>query len=316
MSIRTVCCVGAGLIGAGWVAHFLRAGLAVRAYDTRPEAEGFLRRVLDEAWPTCEALGLAPGAARERVTFTTDLDEALTGADFVQESAVENETLKIALLADLDRRLDPGIIIASSSSGFLAESLRSRCERNGGRVLVGHPFNPPYLIPLVEVVGGKGADPAKVEEAMAFYRATGSRPILLRGEALGYIANRIQTAVFKEIAWMLDQGVANVAEIDEALTHGPALRWAVGGLSRIYYLGASDDARYQPFLDWCFDSLSEGYCAPDGFVPSAELRAAYQQGVKEMIGGRLRADLLRIRDRGVVRVRKAVAEAAAQDGEL
>jgi len=315
MTIGTVCCVGAGLIGAGWVAHFLRAGLAVRAYDPRPEAEALLKRVLDDAWPICEELGLAPGASRDRVVFTTDLDEALRGADFVQESAVEDEALKVALLADLDRRLDRSVIIASSSSGFLAESLRSGC-RHGGRVLVGHPFNPPYLIPLVEVVGGKGADPAKVEEAMAFYRATGSRPILLRGEALGYIANRIQTAVFKEVAWMLQEGVANVAEIDEALTHGPALRWAIGGLSRIYYLGASDDVRYQPFLDWCFDSLNEGYCAPDGFVPSAELRAAYQQGVKEMIGGRSRADLLKIRDRGVVRVRKAVAEAAAADGEL
>jgi len=316
MTIRTVCCVGAGLIGAGWVAHFLRAGLDVRAYDTRPEAEALVRGVLDTAWPICEELGLAPGAARERLTFTTDLAEALQGADFVQESAVENEALKIRLLADLDERLDPRVIVASSSSGFLAESLRSGCRKAPGRVLVGHPFNPPYLIPLVEVVGGKGADPARVEEAMAFYRSTGSRPILLRGEALGYIANRIQTAVFKEIAWMLDQGVANVAEIDEALTHGPALRWAIGGLSRIYYLGAADAERYQPFLDWCFDSLGEGYCAPDGFVPSAELRAAYQRGVEEMIGGRTRAELLKIRDSGVVRVRKAVEQSARADGEL
>jgi carnitine 3-dehydrogenase len=315
MSIGTVCCVGAGLIGAGWVAHFLRAGLTVCAYDPRPEAEAFLKHVLNDAWPICEQLGLAPGAARDRVSFTTDLGEALRDADFVQESAVEDEALKIELLADLDRRLEPKVIVASSSSGFLAESLRSRC-RHGGRVLVGHPFNPPYLIPLVEVVGGKGADPAKVEEAMAFYRSTGSRPILLRAEALGYIANRIQTAVFKEIAWLLQEGVASVAEIDDAITHGPALRWAIGGPSRIYYLGATDPARYKTFLDWCFDSLNEGYCAPDGFVPSAELRDAYVKGVDEMIAGRERPDLLRLRDRSVVQVRKAVAKAAAEHGEL
>lgn len=315
MTIQTVCCVGSGLIGAGWVAHFLRAGLSVQAYDTRPEVETYLQRVLDDAWPIVEQLGLAPGASRDRVTFTTDLDKALAGADFVQESAVEDETLKIELLADLDRRLEPRVIIASSSSGFLAESLRSRCA-HGGRVLVGHPFNPPYLIPLVEVVGGKGADPAKVEEAMAFYRSINSRPILLRGEALGYIANRIQTAVFKEIAWLLDQGVASVAEIDEAITHGPALRWAIGGPSRIYYLGATDAARYQTFVDWCFDSLAEGYCAPDGFVPSAALRESYLRDMEDMMTDRQRTDLLRLRDNSIVKLRKAVAAAVAEDGEL
>lgn len=146
--IGTVCCYGTGLIGSGWAAHFLRAGLAVQCFDLRPEAKGYLDDYLDRAWPTLERLGLAKGADRRKVSFTTDAAAALKGAQFVQESAVEDEAQKIEILAGIDGLCPPDVVIASSSSGFLAERLRSRC-RHGGRVVIGHPFNPPFLVPLV-----------------------------------------------------------------------------------------------------------------------------------------------------------------------
>ncbi len=304
--IRTVCCFGVGLIGGGWAAHFLRAGLRVRAYDQRPEARQQLYDQVRHAWPTLEKLGLAKNASPDRLSFTTNLDEAIDGVDFVQESAIEDEALKIRLLADLDARLAPEIIVASSSAGFLADSLRRDCQ-SGGRILVGHPFNPPYLVPLVEVVGGEGGDPVQVARAVEFYRSVGSHPIVLRKEIPGYIANRIQNAVFKEILYLLESGVASVAEIDDAITYGPAIRWAVNGPSRIFYLGASDAARYDTFVDSLADALEQGHIAPDAFRITRALRGRYIEDVAASVGGKSRQELERVRDDGVVRVRHALS---------
>jgi carnitine 3-dehydrogenase len=305
-SIATVACVGSGLIGSGWAAHFLRAGLAVRCFDPRPEAEAFLRATVEAAWPTLGKLGFSPGARLENLAFTTDLAAAVEGAGFVQESAVEDEGEKIKLLARLDAMTSDHVLIASSSSGFLAKSLRRDCRR-GGRVLIGHPFNPPYLIPLVEVVGGEGADPASVARAVEFYRAIGSHPVLLRNEAPGYIGNRLQLAVWRELVYMLKEDIADIADLDAAMTHGPALRWAVAGPAHIFYLGSRTPEGHAGFVDLMVRELDEDYIAPPDFKIAPDVAKRYVEACAAEWGRHDFAGLKAARDRGVIALRQALA---------
>lgn len=306
-TITQVACIGAGLIGAGWAAHFLRAGLDVVAVDPDPSREAHLRRVVAAAWPSLEALGLAGGAAQDRLRFTSSLEEGLAGAQFVQESAIEREDAKVALLARIDGLVPPGVVIASSSSGFLGRVLRSACTASPGRVIVGHPFNPPYLVPLVEIAGGEGADPAAMEAARGFYAATGMTVVTLETEIRGYIANRLQSAVFREVLWMLSQGVASVADIDRAMQAGPAARWSFMGPSAVYFLGAGSPAGHRAFVELLAGELAQGYTAPPGFQPDDALTGRYVEEVAAMMGDAGFAALTRFRDRGLIAIRNAVA---------
>jgi carnitine 3-dehydrogenase len=307
--ITSVACVGSGLIGSGWAAHFLRAGLAVRCHDPRPEAEEFLRATVESAWPTLEKLGLAPGASPGNLSFTTDIAKAVEGAGFIQESAVEDEGEKKKLLARLDAMAADHVIIASSSSGFLAKHLRRDCRR-GGRVLIGHPFNPPYLIPLVEVVGGEGADPAAVARAVEFYRAIGSHPVVLKNEAPGYIGNRLQLAVWRELVYMLSEGVADIAELDAAMTHGPALRWSVIGPAHTFYLGSRTPEGHGRFVDLIVRELGEGYIAPPDFAITPDIIRRYVEACAAQWGRHDFEKLKSARDTGITALRQALARLA------
>lgn len=303
--IRRVTCVGGGLIGAGWAAHFVRAGLDVTVFDPAPQRERYIRTYLDDAWPTLEKLGLAPGADRRRLAFTTDIDLALRATDFVQESAVEDRDAKAAILGDLDGRLPASTVIASSSSGFLASDLRAKA-RHGERIVIGHPFNPPFLIPLVEIAGGDGA-PEAAARAAAIYRATGCEVVELRREIDGYIGNRIQFAVFREILYMLSQGVADLSTLDRAVTSGPAIRWAIMGPSAVFFLGARDPSLYPEFVELLSHELRSGYVAPPSFEPDAGLLRRYADEVVSGIGAAGQADLIARRDAGVAAIRAALA---------
>ncbi|MFO0996197.1 MAG: 3-hydroxyacyl-CoA dehydrogenase NAD-binding domain-containing protein [Alphaproteobacteria bacterium] len=306
-AIRRVACVGTGLMGSGWVAHFLRHGLDVMAYDLDPKAESMMRKRIELAWPIVERLGLAPGASMGRVTFTTDLKAALDGAEFVQESAVENEALKIDLLAKVDSLTAPGAVISSSSSGFLAARLRSKCK-HGGRVIVGHPFNPPYLIPLVEIAGGDGVDQKAIDAAVAFYKRVNSRPVVLKREIDGYIANRLQMAVLREIYYMVGQGVASVGDIDDALTYGPGVRWAVKGPIQIFYLGAPTPDRFGTFID-LMEHEMETFLAPPGPTLTPAIKKQVIEEADALAAGKSHAQLLRERDEGVLAILKAIGVA-------
>ena len=177
--IHRIAIVGTGVIGASWAAQYLARGFDVVASDPASGAEANLRKYVDEAWGELGAIGLSPGASRDRLSFTSDMKEALAQADFVQENAPERPEFKMKLFADMDAATPPDSIIASSSSGITPSVMQSKCKRPE-RVLVGHPFNPPHIIPLVEVVGGAKTSPDAIKEAMAFYASIGKKPIHLR----------------------------------------------------------------------------------------------------------------------------------------
>lgn len=300
-AITKVTCVGAGLIGSGWAAHFMRAGCDVTVYDPVAERESYLMDTLERAMPSLVELGLAPGASLSRVTFTTDIRKALEACEFVQESATEDVAAKKALMAEIDAIAPRDAVIASSSSGFLAADLRSQA-RHGERIIIGHPFNPPYLVPLVELAGGEAAAEAIVI-ATDFYRSTGCEVVELAREIDGYIGNRIQFAVFKEILYMLSQGVADVETIDRAIVAGPAIRWALMGPSTVFYLGARDPSLYQEFVDLLAHELDSGYAAPADFKPDAALMKAYAEEVTRGIGSRGQEHLIEARNVGISKIR-------------
>jgi carnitine 3-dehydrogenase len=224
--MTTVAVVGTGVIGASWAALFLSHGLDVVATDPAPGAEERLRA--DVA-----ATGLA---ARGRLTFVDDVADAVAGADFVQENGPERIEVKHDLFAAMDAAARPDVVLASSSSGLLPSAIAATCAAHPERVLVGHPFNPPHVLPLVEVVPGERTGEAAVEQAMDFYTSLGKKPIRLRHELPGHVANRLQAALWREAYSLVDRGVATVADIDTAIANGPGLRWALLGPFAVQHL--------------------------------------------------------------------------------
>ncbi|MER9064411.1 3-hydroxyacyl-CoA dehydrogenase NAD-binding domain-containing protein [Mesorhizobium sp. M0698] len=305
--IARVTCIGGGLIGAGWAAHFMRAGLDVAVYSPAAEREIFLKEYLAKAMPRLADLGMAPDASPSRIHFTTDMKEALKDADFVQESATEKFDAKIKLIGEIDALTAPNVVIASSSSGFLAADLRSRA-RHPERILVGHPFNPPYLVPLVEISGGDVASQAAAAASL-FYRSTGCEVVSLDREIAGYIGARIQYAVLREILYLMSQGVADLQAIDTAIASGPAIRWAVMGPSSVLFLGARDSTLYGGFIEGLTDEMERGYLAPPDFQPDRQLMRAYAEQVAKGIGANGQAGLMELRNAGVVAIRGALQRA-------
>lgn len=227
--VHRVAVVATGVIGASWAAQFLASGLDVVATDPAPDAEERLRADVAAHWAVLEQFGVAENASVDRLSFTADPAEAVADADFVQENGPEREDVKHALFAVLDAAARPEVVLASSSSGLLPTVIARGCARHPERVVIGHPFNPPHLIPLVEVVPGERTSNAAVEAALAFYTAVGKRPIRLRHELPGHVANRLQGALWREAYSLVERGVATVADIDTAIAYGPGLRWAVLG---------------------------------------------------------------------------------------
>jgi carnitine 3-dehydrogenase len=298
-SIRRVAVVGTGTIGMSWAATFLSRGLEVRASDPAPEAEARLRNFIDAAWPMLARLGpIAATPPHHLLTFCADAESAVAAADFVQENAPERTAIKQELLARIDAVLPPDIVIASSSSGLLMSRLQESC-RHPGRCVIGHPFNPPHLIPLVEIVGGAQTAPATIERAMAFYTAIGKRPIHIRREVAGHVANRLQAALWREAVHLVAAGVASVADVDTAISEGPGLRWALMGPHLTFHLagGSGGMAHFLeqlgPPLESWWDDLGSPRLTP-------EVRAALAKGVAAEAGTRDIAALAAERDRFLV----------------
>ena len=226
--VERVAIVGCGVIGSSWAAHYLAQGLDVVATDPAPGASERLSALVNDFWPTLERLGLAEGASPERLAFEPDLTAAVKGAGFVQENGPERVDIKRDLVAAIDAAAGPDVLIASSSSTILISDIQD-AARHPGRVLLGHPFNPPHLIPLVEVVGGRGTTAEAIQRALGFYTAVRKRPIHIKGEIRGHVANRLQAALWREAVFLIEQGVATVADIDTVISQGPGLRWALTG---------------------------------------------------------------------------------------
>ena len=235
--IRRIAVIGTGVIGASWTALFLAKGLDVVATDIAPDAEASLRRFVDMAWPAMKRLGLAPNASQSRLTFNADLVTAVKGADLVQENGPERIEFKRKLYGQLDEVLPPDVIIASSSSGLTMSEIQTACPSHPERCLIGHPFNPPHLIPLVEIIGGAKTSEDTIQRASEFYTALGKQTVRLHKEVPGHVANRLQAALAREVYHLVAEGVVSVADVDAALCWGPGLRWGVMGQVLLNHLG-------------------------------------------------------------------------------
>src|SRR4051794_41030811 len=297
--IERVAVIGTGTIGMGWAALFLANGLAVGASDPAPGAETRLRRFISDSWPVLARLRpIAPAPPQDLLTFHPEPEAAAEGADFVQENAPERESVKQALLARIDAVLPEETVIASSSSGLLISRLQSSC-RHPERVVLGHPFNPPHLIPLVEVVGGSLTAPETVERAMQFYAAIGKRPIHIRREVPGHVANRLQAALWREAVHLVATGVASVADVDAAISEGPGLRWALMGPHLTFHLGGGAGGMAH-FLDQFGPPMESWWTDLGSPSLTPTVRQELTQGVAAETGDRDIAALEAERDRFLI----------------
>jgi 3-hydroxyacyl-CoA dehydrogenase len=239
-SINRVAIIGTGVVGASWTALFLAKGLEVVATDVAPDADASLRHFVEAAWPALKRLGLAPGASQSNLKFTADLPTAVKNADFVQENGPERIDFKKKLYGQLDDLLPANVIIASSSSGLTMSAIQSDCPSHPERCVIGHPFNPPHLVPLVEIVGGAKTSEDTIQRASEFYTSIGKRTVRLHKEVPGHVANRLQAALGREVYHLVAEGVVSVADVDTALCWGPGLRWGIMGQVLLNHLGGGE----------------------------------------------------------------------------
>lgn len=304
-SIRRVAIVGAGTIGASWAALFLAHGLEVVVSDPASDAEAQTRARVQAAWPVLTELGrVAQDASPDALRFEPDLAAALVGVDFVQENAPEREDFKIDLFARMDALLPPHVIVASSSSGLIMSRLQSRCL-HPERFVIGHPFNPPHLIPLVEVVGGDKTSADTIDRSIAFYQAMGKYPIRLNKEVPGHIANRLQAALWREAIHLAAENVASVADIDAAISQGPGLRWALFGPHMTFNLGGGEGGLTQ-FMHHLLDPVQTWWDDLGAPEITPELQRKLIEGVNHAAGQRSIADLAQTRDAQLTALLKAL----------
>ena len=310
--VRRVAVIGAGTIGASWTANFLAHGLEVAVFDPRPDAEGYVKRFVERAWPALERLGLGERADPTRIALFDDPGRAVEGAGFVQESGPENLETKRALLGCMEGGLAPETIVASSTSGFMPSQLQE--GRVGPeRYVVGHPFNPPHLIPLVEVVGGQATDPAAVDRAFDFYASIGKQPIRVRKELPGHVTNRMQAALYREAIHLALEGVADIHDIDRAIWAGPGLRWALFGPHMAHHLAGGEGGMRHlldhigPGIQSWWDTLGEPRITPE---TAAELVRQFEAGEVAPI-----EQLVRERDELLIRIQEVIKLVRSTNGE-
>src|ERR1700754_2520668 len=293
--IRNVAIVGTGVIGASCAALYLAHGLNVTATDPAPNAEGNLRRYIDAAWKDLTAIGLSPNASRDHLQFTPDMKKALSDADLVQENGPERQEFKIKLFADMDDATPQDSIIASSSSGLTMSVMQSACK-HPERCVTGHPFNPPHVIPLVEVVAGAKTSPETVERVIAFYESIGKKPIHVRKEVVGHVANRLQAALYREVVYLIEQGVLDVADADVAVCWGPGLRWGLMGPHMLFHLGGGQGG-IQHFMEHLSGPLASWWKDLGSFTDWPEgLKETISAGTLKEVDGRTVDQLAAIRD--------------------
>jgi carnitine 3-dehydrogenase len=304
IKIKRVAVIGCGTVGASWAALFLAHGLDVAAYDPSPGAEERLQSFVDHALEQLAELGIRE---KGELQFSGDLADILGAANFVQENVPEDEALKRRMLADIDALTAEGVIIASSTSALLRSSIVADCK-TPHRFIVAHPFNPPHLVPLVELVG---EDEGVIERAATFYRILGRRPVILRREMPGHIANRLSSALYREAVYLVEQGVASVADIDAALCNGPGLRWAVMGPHMTYHLGGGSGG-IEHYLSHLGPSQVRRWASLGNPSLSPEVQKRIVEGVAEEAGNRPIQELEERRDRALLEILKSRTEVAGE----
>ena len=313
--IRNIAIVGTGVIGASWAALYLARGLNVTATDPAPNAEVNLRKFIDAAWKDLSVIGLSLNASREHLQFTTDMKKALADADLVQENGPERSEFKIKLFADMDDATPQDSIIASSSSGLTMSVMQSECK-HPERCVIGHPFNPPHVIPLVEIVAGAKTSPQTVEQAISFYASIGKKPIHVRKEVVGHVANRLQGALYREVVYLIEQGVLDVADSDAAVSWGPGLRWGLMGPNLLFHL-AGGEGGIQHFMEHLSGPVASWWKDLGTITEfSPEVKQTIVDGVLKEANGRSITELERERDSMLLELlaTRAKAEKAAPAG--
>jgi 3-hydroxyacyl-CoA dehydrogenase len=311
--IRLTAIIGTGVIGASWAALFLAKGLDVVATDIAPDAEASLRRFVKAAWPALERVGLSPGASQSRLSFTADLPAAIRAADFVQENGPERIDFKKKLYYQLDEALPADVIVASSSSGLTMSAIQSDCPLHPERCVIGHPFNPPHLVPLVELVAGAKTSEATIQRASEFYTALGKQVIRLRKEVPGHVANRLQAALAREVYYLVADDVVSVADVDKALCWGPGLRWGIMGQVLLNHLGGGQGG-IEHFFEQFTGPLTAWWKVLGSPELTPEVRAKLIAGLHNEVGSRSIAELEAERDEillGLLELRKKAESAAA-----
>ena len=302
-NVKTIALVGGGVIGGGWATRCLANGVDVVVTDPRAESRDYVKQMIDDAWPVLEDAGLVsktPG----RLTFVDNIATAVSEADFVQENVPEREDVKIAVHKEISQHAQREVVIASSSSGLLPSRLQTQCE-HPERLLIGHPFAPVYLLPLVEVVGSEQTSMEAIRQAGAFYRAVGMRPLHVRREIEAYIADRLQESLYREALHLINDGIATVSEIDAAVTGGPGLRWAFMGTFLAWHLGGGPGGmrhtieQFGPALELPWSHMK----APE---LTEELKRRIVDGCEEESGVRKFSDMEKRRDRCLAEIQKVL----------
>lgn len=302
--VETLGIVGTGVIGAGWAARALACGLDVVAWDPGAGAEAKLRAAIDNAWPALIKLGLFPGASRERLRFVASVQAVAEQADFIQESAPDRLDLKHDLHTEIDRHAAPDVLIASSSSGLLPTEIQADCQ-HAQRVLIGHPFNPVYLLPLVELVGGERTDAQALTVAGEVYKAMGMHPLLVRNEIEGYLSDRLQEALWRENLHLVNDGVATTEELDDAIVYGPGLRWAFMGVNKTFHL-AGGDAGMRHMLEQFGPALELPWTKLEAPELTDDLIEAMVSGTQAQTAGTTIKQLEQLRDDCLVSIMQAL----------
>lgn len=309
-TIRRIAVVGTGVIGASWAALFLAKGLKVVATDPAPGAEARLRTFVASAWPALERLGLSTGASQANLTFTVDLAEALSGVDFVQENGPERVDFKQKLYGQIDALLPPDVIIASSSSGIPMSQIQPGAIMHPERCVIGHPFNPPHLIPLVEIVGGTKTSEETIRRADEFYTAIGKKTVRLHKELSGHVANRLQSALAREVYYLVTEGVLSASDVDTALSYGPGLRWSLMGNMMLNHL-AGGPGGIEHFFEQFAGPMQAGWTNLGNPELTPDVQRRLIDSVHAEVGSRTIAELEGERDElllGLLELRAKYAE--------
>jgi len=315
--VRRVAIIGTGVIGASWTTLFLANGLEVVATDVAPNAEASLKRFVDSAWPAVKRLGLAPGASQAKLSFASDLAAAVKGADLVQENGPERIEFKQKLYGQLDELLPADVIIASSSSGLTMSEIQLGCRSHPERCVIGHPFNPPHLMPLVEIVGGAKTSEDTIERAAEFYTRLGKRTIRLHKEVPGHVANRLQSALSREVYHLVSEGVVSAADADSALSWGPGLRWGIMGSLLLNHLGGGQGG-IEHFFEQFTGPMTAWWKVLGQPVLTPEVQKKLIDSVRAEVGSRSIDALAAERDEmllGLIELRNKVEKTSAESGK-
>jgi len=312
--IKTAAIVGTGVIGSGWAARMLHRGINVVATDVSESAEVYLREVIQNSEEALQRVIPVPEHKKGKLIFTRSLKEAVENADYIQESSPEVESIKIPLLSEISKYAKPNAIIGSSTSGLLPSRLQSEMV-NPERFVVAHPFNPVYLLPLVEVVGGEKTSPEAIQTAMEFYEMIGMKPLKVRVEIDGFLADRLLEALWREILHLINDNVATTQELDDAIVYGAGIRWAIMGTNLIYWLaGGKNGMRH--FMKQFGPALKLPWTKLEAPELTDELIEKMVEGTNEQAKGWDLRELEKLRDNCIVSIMEALAEYDYASGKI